>query len=78
MSHKYITKVVWYILVQGSALNNTMSMVSGVRPLATGFLLLVSGLNFTEQFGRIRPCGLGPKEAYAENSPTNDSSETGR
>jgi hypothetical protein len=55
-----------------------MPMVSGVRPLATGFLLLVSGLNFTEQFGRIRPCGLGPKEAYAENSPTNDSSETGR
>jgi hypothetical protein len=30
MSHKNVTKVVWYILVQLSSLNNTMSMVSGV------------------------------------------------
>ena len=30
MSHKNVTKVVWYILVQVSSLNNTMSMVSGV------------------------------------------------
>jgi hypothetical protein len=52
--------------------------VLGVRHLATGFLLLVSGLNFTEQFGRLRPCGLGPKEAYAANSATNDTLETGR
>jgi hypothetical protein len=30
MSHKYVTKVVWYILVQLSSLNNTEAMVSGV------------------------------------------------
>ena len=30
MSHKNVTKVVWYILVELSSLNNTMSMVSGV------------------------------------------------
>ena len=30
MSHKNVTKVVRYILVQLSSLNNTMSMVSGV------------------------------------------------
>jgi hypothetical protein len=30
MSYKNVTKVVWYILVQLSSLNNTMSMVSGV------------------------------------------------
>jgi ribosomal protein S9 len=30
MSHRNVTKVVWYILVQLSYLNNTMSMVSGV------------------------------------------------
>ncbi len=30
MSHKYVTKVVWYILAQLSSINNTMSMVSGV------------------------------------------------
>jgi len=36
MSHKYITKVVWYILVQGSALNNTMSMVSGFSVQVSG------------------------------------------
>ncbi len=41
--------------------------ILGIRHLATGFLLLVSGLNFTEQFGRLRPCGLGPKEAYVGN-----------
>jgi hypothetical protein len=36
MSHKYITKVVWYILVQLSALNNTMSLwfqVSGTMKI---------------------------------------------
>ena len=30
MSHKNVTKAVWYILVQLSSLNNTMSKVSGV------------------------------------------------
>ncbi len=30
MSHNNVTKVVWYILVQLSSLNNTMPMVSGV------------------------------------------------
>ncbi len=30
MPHKNVTKDVWYILVQLSSLNNTMSMVSGV------------------------------------------------
>jgi hypothetical protein len=30
MSHKNVTKVVWYVLVQKSSLNNTMFMVSGV------------------------------------------------
>jgi hypothetical protein len=36
MSHKNITKVVWYILVQLSALNNTGSMVSGVSVQVSG------------------------------------------
>jgi hypothetical protein len=31
MSHKNVSKVLWYILVQLSSSNNTMSMVSGVR-----------------------------------------------
>jgi hypothetical protein len=30
MSHKNVTKVMWYVLVQKSSLNNTMFMVSGV------------------------------------------------
>jgi len=43
MSYKNVTKVVWYILVQLSSLNNTMSMVSGVSVLAvTGYWRLVS------------------------------------
>jgi DNA relaxase NicK len=29
MSHKNVIKIVWYILVQLSSLNNTMSLVSG-------------------------------------------------
>jgi hypothetical protein len=51
MSHNNVTKVVWYILVQLSSLNNTMPMVSGVSvqvsafwPLASRFWLLASGL----------------------------------
>ena len=36
MSHKNVTKVVWYILVQLSSLNNTMSMVSGVSVQVSG------------------------------------------
>jgi hypothetical protein len=36
MSHKYITKVVQYILVQLNSLNNTMSMVSGVSVQVSG------------------------------------------
>jgi hypothetical protein len=35
MSYKDITKVVLYILVQLSSLNNTMSMVSGVSVQVT-------------------------------------------
>ncbi len=31
MSPKKVIKVVWYIFVQLGALNNTMSLVSGVR-----------------------------------------------
>jgi len=34
--HKYITKVVQYILVQLNSLNNTMSMVSGVSVQVSG------------------------------------------
>ena len=37
ISHKYVTKVVWYILVPLSSLNNTMSLVSLLR--LKGFLL---------------------------------------
>jgi len=36
MSHKYATKVVWYILVQLSSLNNTMSLISGVSVHVSG------------------------------------------
>ena len=36
VSHKYVAKVVWYILVQLSSLNNTMSMVSGVSVQVSG------------------------------------------
>ena len=36
MSHKNVTKVEWYILVQLSSLNNTMSMVSGVSVQVSG------------------------------------------
>jgi hypothetical protein len=36
MSHKNVTKVVRYILVQLSSLNNTMSMVSGVSVQVSG------------------------------------------
>jgi hypothetical protein len=32
--HKNVTKVLWYILVQLSSLNNTMSLVSGVSAAA--------------------------------------------
>jgi hypothetical protein len=31
VSQKYVTKIVWYILIQLSSLNNSMSMVSGVQ-----------------------------------------------
>ena len=31
MSHKNVTKVMWYVLVQKSSLNNTMFMVSLLR-----------------------------------------------
>jgi hypothetical protein len=36
MPHKNVTKDVWYILVQLSSLNNTMSMVSGVSVQVSG------------------------------------------
>ena len=36
MPHKYVTKVVWYILVQLSSLNITMSKVSGVSVQVSG------------------------------------------
>ncbi len=36
MSHKNVPKVVWYIFVQLSSLNNTMSMVSGVSVQVSG------------------------------------------
>ncbi len=36
VSHKNVTKVVQYILVQLSSLNNTMSMVSGVSVQVSG------------------------------------------
>jgi hypothetical protein len=42
MSHKNVTKVVWYILVQLSSLNNTMSMVSGVSVQVSAFWSLAS------------------------------------
>jgi len=42
MSHKYITKVVWYILVQLGFFNNTMSMVSGVSVQVSAFWPLAS------------------------------------
>ena len=50
MSHKNVTKVVRYILVQLSSLNNTMSMVSGVSVQVSGFVafarwLLASGFS---------------------------------
>jgi hypothetical protein len=37
MSHKYVTKVVWYILAQLSSLNNTMPMVSGFSVQVSAF-----------------------------------------
>jgi hypothetical protein len=43
MSHKNVTKVVWYILVQLSSLNNTMTMVSGVSVQVSGFWSLATG-----------------------------------
>jgi hypothetical protein len=49
MSHKYVTKVVWQILVQLRSLNNTMSLVSGVRPSAAGFGCQVSGFRKHKQ-----------------------------
>jgi hypothetical protein len=42
MSHKNVTKVVWYILVQLSSLNNTMPMVSGVSVQVSAFWSLAS------------------------------------
>jgi hypothetical protein len=36
MSHKNVTKVVWYILVQLTSLNNAMPMVSGVGVQVSG------------------------------------------
>ena len=42
MSHKNVTKVVWYILVELSSLNNTMSMVSGVSVQVSAFWSLAS------------------------------------
>jgi hypothetical protein len=43
MSRKNVTKVLWYILVQLSALNNTMPMVSVFRCQRFGRWLLASG-----------------------------------
>jgi hypothetical protein len=42
VSHKNITKVVRYILVQLRSLNNTMSMVSGVSIQVSAFWPLAS------------------------------------
>jgi hypothetical protein len=36
MSPKIVTNVVWYILVQLSSLNNTLSMLSGVSVQLSG------------------------------------------
>jgi hypothetical protein len=42
VSHKNITKVMWYISVQLRSLNNTMSMVSGVSVQVSAFWPLAS------------------------------------
>jgi hypothetical protein len=42
MSRKNVTKVLWYILVQLSALNNTMPMVSGFSVQVSAFWSLAS------------------------------------
>ncbi len=57
MSHKNVTKVVWYILAQLSSLNNTMSMVSGVSVQVSGFGYL-SDTGFQVSVFSIRPAAV--------------------
>ncbi len=57
MSHKNVTKVVCYILVQLSSLNNTMSMVSGVSVQVSGFGYL-SDTGFQVSVFSIRPAAV--------------------
>jgi len=64
MSHKNVTKVVWYILVQLRPLNNTMSMVSGVSVQVSANNLRRAAFDLSRQQAAIdqKPdtSGLGP------------------
>ena len=53
MSHKNVTKVVWYVLVQKSSLNNTMFMVSLLRLKGYGGQ---AGVSVQVSAGKFRNC----------------------
>ena len=57
MSHKNVTKVVWYILVQLSSLNNTMPMVSPLRLKGYGGQAGVTNTRYIGLIGLIRSIG---------------------